>query len=77
MPAAAIVWPIMDFVELTRSPPSPKTSRSARASIRSFCGVAVPCAFAYPTDAAVIPAWASAARIARIIPSPSGWGEVT
>ena len=28
-------------------------------------------------DAAVIPAWASAARIARIIPSPSGWGEVT
>src|SRR5207247_852321 len=45
-PAAAIVWPIMDFVELIRSRPAPNTTRIARASIRSFCGVAVPCAFA-------------------------------
>src|SRR5438132_160712 len=45
-PAAAIVWPIWDLFELTRRRPSPNTRASARASIRSFCGVPVPCAFA-------------------------------
>src|SRR5213076_2692076 len=44
--AAAIVWPIMDLVELIRSRSAPNTSRMARASIRLFCGVAVPCALA-------------------------------
>src|SRR5207245_2560812 len=34
-----------DVVELSRSRPGPNTSWIARASIRSFCGVAVPCAF--------------------------------
>ena len=46
LPAAAMVWPIIDFVDDTSSPSAPKTSRSARASTRSFCGVAVPCALA-------------------------------
>src|SRR5207302_204182 len=45
-PAAAIVWPICDLFELTSRRPSPNTRASARASIRSFCGVPVPCAFA-------------------------------
>ena len=44
LPAAAIVWPIIDLVELTSTPPSPNTRAIAWASMRSFCGVAVPCA---------------------------------
>src|SRR5262249_52989213 len=42
VPAAAIVWPIMDLLDDTSRPPSPKTRASARASMRSFCGVPVP-----------------------------------
>ena len=42
LPAAAMVWPTSDLVELTSTPPSPNTRRSARASARSFCGVPVP-----------------------------------
>ena len=45
LPAAAIVWPIIDLLELTSGRPAPNTSVIARASIRSFWGVAVPCAF--------------------------------
>src|SRR6266446_5204221 len=41
-PAAPIVWPIRDFVELTNTPPTPKTCSSATASARSFCTVPVP-----------------------------------
>src|SRR5262249_46937841 len=76
-PAAAIVWPIIDFVELTRTRPSPKTARIARASIRSFCWVAVPCALTSPTADGVTPPCASASRIAPAIPSPPGCGAVT
>ena len=77
LPAAAIVWPIIDFAEETSSPPSPKTRASARASMRSFCGVPVPCALAYCTSAGAAPAALSAAVIARTMPSPSGSGAVT
>src|SRR6185369_165507 len=42
LPAAAMVWPISDLVELTSTRPSPKTRTRASASTRSFCGVPVP-----------------------------------
>ena len=46
-PAAEIVWPIMDLVELTRSraASAPNTVLMAAVSTRSFIGVEVPCAF--------------------------------
>src|SRR6266571_5186924 len=67
----------MDFVLLTSRPPSPKIRASAIDSIRSFWGVPVPWALAYPTAPGSTRALARAARIARIMPSPSGWGAVT
>ncbi len=77
LPAAAIVWPIIDLLEDTSRPPSPNTRASARASMRSFCGVPVPWALAYCTSRGAAPARARAADIARTIPSPSGSGAVT
>ena len=45
-PAAAMAWPVIDFVELTGIPgaASPSALCSATVSARSFSSVEVPCA---------------------------------
>src|SRR5439155_203102 len=77
-PAAEIVWPIIDLVELMRSRAAcgPKTALSAAVSTRSFIGVEVPWAFTYTMHSAP-PASAMSTvprRIARYA-SPIAWAD--
>ncbi len=55
---------------------SPKTCRSARASMASLKTVPVPCTETMSTSAASTPASTSAARIEATAPRPSRWGAV-
>ena len=77
LPAAAMVWPTSDFVELTRTPPSPKTppQREGLGAVvlRGAGAVGVDVADLAGRQARV----ASASYMAWIIPSPSGCGAVT
>ena len=80
-PAAPIICPVMDFVELMYSLWAfrPKTRLTARVSIASFTGVPVPCAFIYTCSGGILKASPSsmACSTARELETASGWGKVT
>jgi len=77
-PAAAMVWPSIDLLELTatRRAWSPSTALMARVSVTSFCTVEVPWALTYSTVSGARPASARAPRMASTAPSPEGWVSV-
>ncbi len=75
IPAAAWVWPRLDFTEPISSGWSRRPAKvpdSARASIGSPSTVPVPCASTASTSAGASPASASAAAMARCCDGPLG-----
>ncbi len=73
-PAAPSRWPCIDLVEFTASlyACSPNAALSAAVSFASPSGVEVPCAFTYWISVGFMPAFRSAASMARRGPSMSG-----
>ncbi len=70
--------PIIDLLEETGSVRirSPKTAAQLIASILSFSGVEVPCAFTVSMASGAVPASSRAARIAAMPGAPSGLDRV-
>jgi len=81
MPAAGMVWPIIDFTDpMTAWRPGPNTARSVASSAASPAGVAVPCASTSPTESGAAgssPAAAHAQRTARTWPALAGCIRLT
>ena len=75
-PAPPSRWPVIDFVDDTTAPAdaSPSAAAMACASTMSPAGVEVACALTWTTCSADSPASASALRMTRTSPLPSGAG---
>lgn len=70
--AAPMVWPSIDFREMVRGGPSPKTLLMASASVMSLALVPVPWAEIRSTSSGLTPAFSRAIRMTSATLSPLG-----